>query len=470
MPRRCIMLLLIGSLALSGCVRVGPRSVRPEAAPAPPPVFQYAPRAQAPAGPEEWWKGWGDEELNTLVDSALKGNLDLQEAAAAVLKARAGLQAAESSLYPSLNLEGSGQYARSSAAFVARGVSLDRETETYNLNLAASYEVDVWSRIRHGREAARADLLRAGENRLVAAQSVAAQVVADYLKARSIERRLLVSARSIEAYTQSLEMVEGRYRRGLTSILEVRQARRTLAQARASRPALVQELGQTLQSLALLTGRYPRTRNLEDPAREYDLSPGPVPAGLPSELLKRRPDVRAAEAELAALAERIGQARAARFPTIRLTGGLGFSSDELSEMFTDRANKWSLALGLSAPLYDGGGRSAQQRSAEADYQRGLAAYGKTVLNAFGEVESALLTAREKAEAKRLLTLALKEAVETQEEALSRYQRGLTDYLKVIDAQASRYQLEDQLVLNDLSIWTNRVTLHRALGGGWAEID
>ena len=469
MPCRWLTLLLLGSLVLTGCVQVGPRVVRPAGAP-PPPAFQYAPREEPPAGPEEWWKGWGDQELNSLVEAALKGNLDLQEAAAAVLKAGAALELAESSLHPSLTLEGGGQYARSSVAFNSVRTAVDRETASYNLSLAAAYEVDVWSRIKHAREAARADLLRAGENRFVAAQGVAAQVVAGYLTARSVERRILVSDRSIEAYTKSLEMVEGRYRRGLTSILEVRQARRTLAQARASRPALVQELGQTLQSLALLTGRYPRTRDLAAPAREYDLDPGPVPAGLPSELLKRRPDVRAAEAELTALAERIGQARAARFPVLRLTGSLGFSSDELDEMFTDRGNKWALALGLSAPLYDGGGRSAQQRSAQADYQRGLAGYAQTVLGAFGEVEKALLTAREKAEAKKLLALALQEAVETQAEALSRYQRGLTDYLKVIDAQASRYQIEDQLVLNDLALWTNRVTLYRALGGGWAKLD
>lgn len=468
MPRRCLILILMGSLLLTGCVRVGPQLAKPRTAP-PPPAFQYAPRAEAPAGPEEWWEGWGDEELNSLVKAALKGNLDLREASAAVLKAKAVLALADSSIYPSLTLEGSGQYARSSAAISGR-TNYDRETATYNLNLAASYEVDVWSRIRHAREAARADLLRADENRFVAAQGVAAQVVANYLTARAVERRILVADRSIEAYDKSLEMVEGRYQRGLTSILEVRQARRTLARARANRPALVQELGQTLQTLALLTGRYPRTRSLTEPAREYDLDPGPVPGGLPSELLKRRPDVRAAEARLTALAERVGQAKAARFPVIVLTGNLGFISYELNELLTDEGNKWALGMGLSAPLFDGGSRSAQQRSAEADYQSGLAGYARTILEAFGEVESALLTAQEKDETKRLLALTLKEAVETQEEALSRYQRGLTDYLKVIDAQATRYQIEDQLVLTDLAIWTNRVTLHRALGGGWARIN
>ena len=328
----------------------------------------------------------------------------------------------------------------------------------------------MWSRIRHGRRAAGADLVQAEENRRVAAQSVAAQVVTKYLQARTLERRLLVSERSIKAFTQSLEMVEGRYQRGLTSILEARQARRALAQARAERPDLIRELGQILQETALLAGRYPRTRDLNDPPREYVLDPGPVPVGLPSDLLRRRPDIRAAEANLQALGERIGQARAARFPVISLTGSLGFTSSELEDLLTDEANKGVLAFGLSAPLFDGGARSAAQRAAEANYRRGQAAYTGTVLNAFGEVEAALLTAREKIESKRLLTLALKEAQETQKEALSRYQRGLTDYLDVIDAQKIRYQIEETLVLTDLAIWTNRVTLHRALGGGWTQAD
>jgi len=180
----------------------------------------------------------------------------------------------------------------------------------------------------------------------------------------------------------------------------------------------------------------------------------------------RRPDIRAAEAQLKALNAQIGVAKASRFPSIGLTGSYGYASEELSNLFQPGA-AWSLLAGLAQPLFDAGRLKANQRAAEARYAQGIAGYSKTVLNAFKEVENALLTRRKQIERRTDVLSFLVEARATQRVAEARYVRGLVDYLTVLNAQQTRFQAEDQLLLVELTILANRVTLHRALGGGWA---
>ena len=193
-----------------------------------------------------------------------------------------------------------------------------------------------------------------------------------------------------------------------------------------------------------------------------------VPQGLPSDLLLRRPDIRAAEANLMALNARVGVAKASRFPQITLTGSFGYSSSELDRLFRSESELWNLALGVVQPLFDAGKLKAGQKAAEARYEQGLAEYAKTILTAFSEVESALLTRKEQLERRDRIMNFLMEARATQKVAESRYERGLVDYLTVLDAQQTRFEAEEKLVLVDLAILSNRVTLHRALGGGWGD--
>jgi multidrug efflux system outer membrane protein len=182
----------------------------------------------------------------------------------------------------------------------------------------------------------------------------------------------------------------------------------------------------------------------------------------------RRPDIRAAEKQLKALNERVGVAKAARLPTITLTGGYGWSSDDLSRLLRSENVLWNLTAGLAQPVFDAGRLKAGQRAAEAQYLQGVADYVKTVLDAFGEVESALLTRKQQLERRERELKFLEEARATQRVAEDRYTRGLVIYLDVLNAQITRYQAEDSLALVDLAIMRNRVALHRALGGGWAE--
>jgi multidrug efflux system outer membrane protein len=250
--------------------------------------------------------------------------------------------------------------------------------------------------------------------------------------------------------------------------LDVSQAKRILTQAEALLPALRQDLGRSQQRLAVLLGRYPETKPSGYQPEDYFKDPPPVPPGLPSELLLRRPDIQAAEATLKSLNAKVGVAKASRFPRITLTGGYGYRSGELEDFFGLSNSFWSIAAGLVQPLFDGGRQRANQRAAEERYQQGLMDYAKVILNAFAEVEGALLTREEQMKRRQRLLLFLDEARITQEVAQNRYLKGLVGYLNVLDAQQTRFQAEQNLVDVDLAILTNQVSLHRALGGGWAD--
>jgi multidrug efflux system outer membrane protein len=467
---RIVLAPVLAALLLSaGCLKVGPDYSRPQLDQPIPPGYQHAGGLSGQyQGQDQWWKEFGDERLSALVEEALRRNLDIKQAAARVLEYRALFVEAKAPQYPSLGLEGKGAKSQSSITNPDLPAILQqsRRTEQYNLAASASYEVDFWGRLARLEEAARADLLNVEENQRTVLHTIAAGVVSSYLTIEALERRLMVLDKSLEAYRNNLDLVEIRYRRGLVSILDYQSARRALAQAKAELPQLKLELGKEQQKLSVLLGRYPETSPARTLAEDYFPNLSPVPAGLPSELLLRRPDLQAAEAKLKSLNARVGAAKAARFPTIKLTGSFGYSSIEMDKLFDSYSELWTLAGGLSAPIFRGGELLARQKAAEARYEQGLADYAKTVLEAFKEVEGALLSRQELMQRRGLVQEALVEARATQDTAESRYQRGLTDYLRVLEAMQTRYKLEDTLVLVELAILTNRVTLHRALGGGW----
>jgi multidrug efflux system outer membrane protein len=346
------------------------------------------------------------------------------------------------------------------------GENVTVKTDSFSLTLPASFELDLWGRLSRATEAARADLLAAEENRQTVIHSLIAEAASQYFTIQSLEARLQISRQLTRTYRENLELVEARYRQGLSSILDVRQARRSLAQSEAEIPPLVQALGKARQALAVLQGQYPaKTIGPAGAQSRFELPP-PIPAGLPAGLLNRRPDIRAAEASLKAACARIGVAKANRFPQIRLTGSFGYTSNELQELFEPENELWQLAAGIVQPVFDAGKRKAAQRAAEARYRQQVAQYAKTVLEAFSEVEAALLTRRQQMDRYERLEIYLKEAKATLDTALDRYQRGLANYLNVLDAQKARFQAELSLVETRNAIYTNRVSLYRALGGGW----
>ncbi len=463
--------VLAAVLVLAGCIKMGPDYRRPDTGIQIPDAYQYTPtELTMPEPDDQWWRVFNDPELNQLVEETLKKNLDIKRATAAVLEVRAQLVSARADRLPKVDVQAGAQKQQRPEQVSVPGqpFSVDREITTYDLSLPASFEIDLWGRFARAEEAVRADLLRAEENRRTIAQTVVAESISLYLQMESLERGIDITKKLIETFRRSLALVESRYKRGLTSVLDVRQARRVLAGAEALLPTLRQDLGTTQQRLAVLLGRYPETRPPRLQPEDYYKRLAPVPPDLPSELLLRRPDIRTAEAQLMALNALVGVAKASRFPRITLTGAYGYSSDGLSRLLKPESELWSVSLGFVQPLFDAGKLKAGQRAAEARYQQGVAEYAKTVLTAFSEVEAAFLTREEQLKRREHVVTFLREAREAQRIAESRYERGLIDYLTVLDTQRTRFQAERDLVNVDFAILNNRVTLHRALGGGWAD--
>jgi multidrug efflux system outer membrane protein len=407
-----------------------------------------------------WWKALDDKSLDALVASVLEGNLELLRSDARVAEIHATAVATGAGRYPSLSL---GAEAKAAGAG-------SRETSSYGVSFPASFEIDLWGRLASLETAARFDLLAARYNRQALAQSLAAQAAGLYLTVQALERRLAVASLSVDSYKKSLGLVEGRYRRGLASILEVRQADRLYAQARAAIPALQQERQAVLRNLAVLAGRFDANSGQAVLQEAPFILPPEVPAGLPSELLLRRPDVAAARSTVDALWSRTVAARASRFPSIKLTGAAGFSSSELGLLIQQPSQVWSAAAGLTMPLVNAGGLKAQEEAASKRYEQAVYAYGQAVLNAFSEVEQALF-AREKLLERHDLLLDLNRAASlTLETAMNRYERGLVEYLSVLDAQQAYFLAQNELLGVEAALFQNFVTLNRVLGGGWGNPD
>ncbi len=450
---------------LNGCINLGPDYQRPDLDIKIPESYQND-RSEPTISPvieDQWWKGFDDPELDQLVEEVLIRNWDLKQAAARIIEARAEYVQVSADRWPQVNLDYDWDKRRFGGVNVGRGETIT----THQLIFPALFEIDLWSRLAKSSRAAWDDILVDEENRRTVAQTLVSETINLYLQIEAVERRLQIADQSIEAFGRSLQFVETRYRRGLISVLDVRQARRILAGAETRVPELQQQLGILQQQLSVLLGRYPETRPARSQPEDYYRRPEPVPTGLPSELLLRRPDVRAAEARLEALTERIGAAKAARFPAITLTGSYGWNADGKDRLFNSDSVLWNFSRGVVQPLMDAGRLKARQRGVEAQYEQAVSDYADTVLNAFAEVEGALLTRRKQLERRQREVKFLEEARATQRVAQNRYIKGLIQYLDVLDAQQTRFTAEDNLALVDLNILTNRVNLHRALGGSWA---
>ncbi len=464
-----LSILLFVLLFSCGCMKLGPDYIRPDINKEEPDNYENDLDKVSSEITYPWWKAFKDPEIQRLVNAVLANNPDIKKAAAQILEVRSYFKQSRADRFPSVSVQAQWQKQHLSITDPITQTSESQSFDLWSLSIPAVFELDLWGRLSRAQEAAKADLLSAEENRRTIAQSLVAEAINLYLQMESLERRIQINSKSVETYQKSLDLVESRYKRGLTSVLDVRQARRRLAQADSFLPALVQDLGITQQKLAILQGEYPSTKAYRTQESDYYLALEPVPSGLPSDLLDQRPDIRAAEMRLKGLSERIGVAKAVRFPQISLTGSFGYASEDLNDLFSPETELWNLATGIVQPIFNAGKLAASQRAAEARYAQGVAEYAKTVLTAFSEVEGALLTRKQQLERRKRVMIFLEEARATQKQAQQRYKRGLTDYLTVLEAQQTRFGAEENLILVDLAIYTNRVRLHRALGGGWENL-
>jgi multidrug efflux system outer membrane protein len=464
-------LIIVMVLALTGCMNLGPEYHRPEDKLPVPEAFQEAivPGDQV-AYDDKWWSIFNDPALNDYMDAVLVHNWDIERTAGRILELRALAGQRRADRYPQVDIDWQNRKDVRNVERPGDGSNRrERETfSTYNLSLPVFFEVDLWGRLARAEEAVRAELLGAEENRRAVAQTVVAEALALYFEIESIERGLAISFGLIDNFERNLRLVRRRYERGLASALDLRQARRILAESEATIPNLRRDLGTRQHRLSILMGKYPSASPPRQHPDDYYERLPEVPAGLPSDLLLRRPDIRVVEARLIALNARVAEALASRFPRITLTGSFGYQRNHFDQLFRSDSELWTFANGITQPVFDAGRLEEGQRAAEARYRQGVADYAQTVLTAFAEVEDALLTRREQLERRELVVTFLDEARQTQSVAEKRYGRGLTRYLDVLDAQRARFLAERDLVEADLALYINRINLYVALGGDWAD--
>jgi len=447
-----------------GCA-VGPRYERPEVAV--PKAFSEG-KAEGPTSFERWWTGFRDPLLESLVQSAVEGNLDLKIGAARIREARAARGIAVAAALPQLSA--SGGYSRSKQ-LVARtdGVVLGEGTSAQNVFQAgfdASWEIDIFGGVRREVEAATAQIQAAEEARKDLLVVLVADVARNYIEMRGAERQIEIVDQTVEAEKDSLALAQSRFDSGMGSELDVTRAEGLLAATAAQRPILEILRRQSAFRIAVLLGRTPETLLAElDPPRPIPPAPPEVPQLLPSELLSRRPDLRRSERELAAATARIGVAKADLFPRFNILGSFGRRSNDLGSLNAS-SQFWSGGLFFQWPIFAGGRILANIRVQEARQEQALLQYQKAILTALEEVENALSAhGRElrRQEALRTSVAANRRALEL---ATDRYASGLENFLSVLDAQRSVYAAEDQLVQSERNVAVALIAIYKALGGGW----
>jgi len=459
-----ILCLLLGACAAAPPVR------HPQLEVAMPPAWLEG-EGGAPGGAPastSGWSGLAGGAVSALVEEALTHNYDLQSAAARVTMAAAQARIAGAPARPQASVGGSGSRARRN--FVgfpipgSGGQVLSTTTTTYGVSLNASWEVDLWGRLRDGERAALADAAAAQADLLGAQLSLTAQVLRTYYGAVEARRQLELARATTDNYRLSLKQVEQRYDRGLRPALDVHLARANLAAAEAvvaQRRLLQDRVGRQLE---VLLGRYPAGDM--PPGSELPQIDVPVPAGLPAEILSRRPDLVAAERRLAAAGARVREARKALYPRLSLTGSSGRSSQELGDLLDGDYSVWNLMANLSAPLLQGGRLRAGVDLAAAGQEGALTQYGRSVLQALAEVEGLLAAEDFLAQQERATVRAAHEAVAARALARDRYGRGLADSITLLEAQRRAFEAESQALAVRRQRLDARIDLHLALGGGF----
>lgn len=454
---------LLGVAVLGGCAMVGPDYERPAVElPAHFPVATVTKSEATATVSPTWWTLLGDPTLDELMEAARRHNTDVQAAAARVEQAEALLREAEALRWPTLGLNAAATRQRSSA--LAPG-GTGAAYETYQLAGTTSFEIDFWGRLRRASEAARAQALATDYAREVVWQTVSGSVAQSYFTLRMLDEQIALSRETLASREESLRLLQLRLQTGAATRMEVEQAEAERAEAAVQWRELQRQRELARSQLALLTGQP--ALQLE-PGRLGDMPLPPVPPpGLPSALLERRPDVRQAEALLAAANAQIGVARAAMYPSIVLTGAAGGLSTELADLLKSGARFGSLGLTLDLPLFDAGRRRAQTAQAEARQREALAAYRAAVLAAFRDVGDALTDW----EAARAAQADVEAAAQASERALraaqQRYEAGYASYLELLDAQRSAYAARLRVVENRRAQLSATVAVFKALGGGWS---
>ena len=454
---------LLLCLGLAGCM-VGPDYLHPDIDT--PAAYRYADKEAKNLSNTLWWEQFQDPVLNELIRSALLENKDIKIAAARVEQFQGRYGETRSLYFPQVGLSTQGQRTRSPRdnGPVPLDSSVDPVFNNYQAILSVNWELDVWGRLRRLNESARADLLASEEGRRSVILSLVSSVATSYVTLRDLDRELEIARTTAKVRGDSYDIFKLRFGAGTISEMELAQNQseyqRTLASVAQFEPLVAQQEN----LLAVLIGRNPgpilRGRDLAQ------LTLPSVPAGLPSDLLERRPDLRQAELNLISANAQIGAAKAQYFPTISLTGLLGSVSNQLSNLFTGPAATWSYGVAASMPIFTGGGIAGQVQQAEAFQQQALLTYQKAIQSAFSDVENALV-ASSKSREQMAFQAGQVEALRTYAHyARLRYDNGYTSYIEVLDAERSLFDAELNYTRTRGSVFTSMIDIYKATGGGW----
>jgi outer membrane protein, multidrug efflux system len=453
-----------GTLLLAGCM-VGPDYQRPKLdlpAAYPSASDNAAASVALPAVTPDWWTLYQDPALNDLVATALVNNADIHVAVARVEEAQATVREVDAALFPEIDLGGGASRTRSNPALITPGSAPVRND--FRLALSTSFELDFWGRLRRAAEAARAQALGTRYARDVVALTLAGDTAHTYFSLRSLDAQIIATRETLHTREESAALVNRRARGGVASDLDVAQAEGLRAQAAAQLKDLVRLRAATEHLLGTLTGRL--DLRIDEAGLERIPLPPQPPAGLPSTLLERRPDIRKAEQDLVAANAQIGVARAALLPNISLTGDVGGESLGLSSLLRYGSRTWSIGFALAQPIFDAGRREAAVQGQEAVEREVLAAYQKSIQTAFREVSDALTDLQQTTAAaadQDARVLAARNALRL---ANRRYTSGLSTFLDVLDAQRTVNDAELAQIVNRQAQLGASIDLMKALGGGW----
>jgi len=449
-------------ILLVGCA-VGPDYKRPSIES--PAVWRIEVKDSQEMANTAWWHQFNDPVMNSLIEEALKHNTDLRIATARIEEYVGRYWVGRSGLFPQIGANAQAGRSRiSEEGATPLSTQTENPADFYQGVFNGSWEIDIWGKLRRATEASRADLLATREARQAVILSLVSAVANGYILLRDLDKQKEIAVQTAKVREDAYKLFKQRFEGGVISELELNQVKSEYEQALATIPQIEKQVAFQEHALSQLLGRNPGSIARGKSIDELIL---PVaPAGLPSDLLEKRPDIRQAEQVLIAANARIGVARAQYFPTISLTGFFGWASADLSNLFTGSARVWSWAGNLTAPIFTGGAITGQVKAAEAIQQQALLSYRNAVQTAFREVEDALVDqkrTREQLAAQQRQVDALREYTRF---ARLRYENGFTSYLEVLDAERSLFSAELSYAQTQGGLFAALVNLYKATGGGW----
>jgi len=461
---RNVSLYLLTAMLLSGCFKVGPDYRKPQVET--PQTWRFAEQAAQDTSHLKWWEQLGDPVLNRLVERGIQRNLDLKIAIANVEQFMGQYGATRADLFP--QIFGAANYAhaqpsRGGGDVLSSGAN-NNEVDFAKLGASMQWEIDIWGRLRRAKEAAQADLLSSEAVKRGVILSLASAIAQTYIQLCTLDKDLEITREVVRTLKEDLHIRRVRFQEGYTSELEVTQAESEYERRNAFIPLYEQSIAQTEHALKVLLGENPGP--IERGRRFDELKIPAVPAGLPSDLLARRPDIEQAEQALIAANARIGVAKGLYFPQISLTGDVGQISTQVASLFAPGANFWTVGAALLTPIFTAGKIAGQVQASEAIQQAALANYQRAIINAFREFEDTLVGSI-KTKQRSIKQAQRVAAVESYYHlSRKRYDEGYTDYLTVLDAVRNLFDAQIDQIQARSDNFTAAIGLYRAMGGGW----